>query len=72
MDSSNSGTNNPPSRFAHRRGSGPAFDSLVNAKRSTDPTSIARRASLHEQRPQTGFFGQMWHNFTRGPASPPK
>ncbi|KAI0125934.1 hypothetical protein BJ170DRAFT_685179 [Xylariales sp. AK1849] len=55
-----------------RRGSGPTFQGLMNQKRSTDPTQQARRQSLHEQKPQLGFVGQMWHNFTRGPSSPTK
>ncbi|KAI1265956.1 hypothetical protein F5Y18DRAFT_426469 [Xylariaceae sp. FL1019] len=55
-----------------RRSSGPSFDSLMNHKRSTDPHAAARRNSLNEQKPTAGFFGSMWHNFTRGPSSPPK
>ncbi|KAI1118004.1 hypothetical protein F5Y14DRAFT_400783 [Nemania sp. NC0429] len=35
----------------------------MNYKRSNDPNSIARRASLHEQKPQSGFFGSMWHKY---------
>ncbi|KAI0459251.1 hypothetical protein F5B21DRAFT_499436 [Xylaria acuta] len=52
-----------------RRSSGPSYESLMNHKRSNDPNSMARRASLSEQKPQSGFFGSMWHNFTRGPSS---
>jgi hypothetical protein len=52
--------------------SGPSFESLMAAKRSNDPAAMARRQSLHDQKPQAGFFGQMWHNFTRGPGSPSK
>ncbi|KAI1840326.1 hypothetical protein JX265_004739 [Neoarthrinium moseri] len=55
-----------------RRSSGPAFDGLMNQKRSSDPMSQARRQSLQEQKPAAGIFGQMWHNFTRGPSSPSK
>ncbi|KAI1193002.1 hypothetical protein F5X97DRAFT_54816 [Nemania serpens] len=55
-----------------RRSSGPSYESLMNYKRSTDPTSIARRASLNEQKPPSGFFGSMWYNFTRGSPSPAK
>ncbi|KAI1422865.1 hypothetical protein F5Y12DRAFT_573094 [Xylaria sp. FL1777] len=55
-----------------RRSSGPSYDSLMNYKRSSDPNSIARRASLSEQKPQSGFFGSMWHNFVRGPSSSTK
>ncbi|RWA13518.1 hypothetical protein EKO27_g1580 [Xylaria grammica] len=55
-----------------RRSSGPSYENLMNYKRSNDPTSMARRASLNEQKPQSGFFGSMWHNFTRGPQSPTK
>lgn len=61
-----------PSAFSRRRSSGPSFESLMAAKRSNDPVAMARRQSLHDQKPQAGFFGQMWHNFTRGPGSPSK
>ncbi|KAI1436725.1 hypothetical protein GGR50DRAFT_649316 [Xylaria sp. CBS 124048] len=54
-----------------RRSSGPAYEGLLNYKRSTDPSSIARRASLYEQKPPSGFFGSLWYNFTRGPAGSP-
>lgn len=43
--------------------SGPSYESLMNYKRSTDPTSIARRASLNEQKPPSGFFGSMWYKY---------
>ncbi|KAI0008876.1 hypothetical protein F4779DRAFT_618139 [Xylariaceae sp. FL0662B] len=74
MDSNKAATTTPsaPSPVSKRRGSGPSFNSLVNEKRSNDPSSMARRASLHDQQPQAGFFGKMWHNFTRGPSSPTK
>ncbi|KAK7969832.1 hypothetical protein PG988_008905 [Apiospora saccharicola] len=55
-----------------RLSSGPGFEGLMATKRTNDPSSQARRNSLHDQKPQAGFFGQMWHNFTRGPGSPPK
>ncbi|KAI1157951.1 hypothetical protein F5B18DRAFT_657158 [Nemania serpens] len=60
-----------------RRSSGPTFETLMNYKRSNDPSSIARRASLNEQKPQSGFFdlsiitnlfstppGRSFHNVT--------
>ncbi|KAK3341487.1 hypothetical protein B0T25DRAFT_573861 [Lasiosphaeria hispida] len=40
--------------------------SLTAQKRSSDPASLARRQSLHEQRPRVGFIGQMWNNWVRG------
>ncbi|KAI0876299.1 hypothetical protein GGS24DRAFT_499032 [Hypoxylon argillaceum] len=43
--------------------SGPSYESLMNYKRSNDPNSMARRASLNEQKPQSGFFGSMWHKY---------
>ncbi|KAI1660161.1 hypothetical protein F4813DRAFT_314971 [Daldinia decipiens] len=64
--------NPTPAGPSRRRGSGPTFEGLMNQKRGSDPSSIARRASLHDQKPQAGFFGQMWHNFTRGQQSPTK
>ncbi|KAJ2967441.1 hypothetical protein NUW58_g10452 [Xylaria curta] len=48
--------------------SGPSYDSLMNYKRSNDPNSMARRASLNEQKPQSGFFGSMWQKYV--PVSP--
>ncbi|KAK0731545.1 hypothetical protein B0H67DRAFT_639924 [Lasiosphaeris hirsuta] len=42
------------------------FESLTAQKRSNDPASLARRQSLHEQRPRVGFIGQMWNNWVRG------
>ncbi|KAI1747953.1 hypothetical protein F4782DRAFT_519052 [Xylaria castorea] len=59
--------NNDISNISPRQSSGPSYESLMNYKRSSDPNSIARRSSLSEQKPQSGFFGSMWHNFTRGP-----
>ncbi|KAJ8119986.1 hypothetical protein ONZ43_g3190 [Nemania bipapillata] len=44
--------------------SGPSYESLMNYKRSNDPNSMARRSSLNEQKPQSGFFGSMWQNGT--------
>ncbi|KAI1336851.1 hypothetical protein F5Y15DRAFT_392401 [Xylariaceae sp. FL0016] len=73
MDGSKAPTNaQAGSTASRRRSSGPSFDGLMNHKRSSDPQSMARRASLSEQKPQAGFFGTMWQNFTRGPSSPSK
>ncbi|KAI0533072.1 hypothetical protein GGR58DRAFT_506747 [Xylaria digitata] len=76
MDSTKSTTeqsqHQQSSTARRRRSSGPSYDGLMNYKRSNDPTSMARRASLNEQKPQSGFFGSMWYNFTRGPSSPTK
>ncbi|OTA55499.1 hypothetical protein K449DRAFT_438724 [Hypoxylon sp. EC38] len=72
MDGSKGNNVPTPANPMRRRGSGPTFDGLMNQKRASDPNSLARRASLHEQRPQAGFFGQMWNKFTRGPQSPTK
>ncbi|KAI8946923.1 hypothetical protein F4801DRAFT_35539 [Xylaria longipes] len=70
MDPSKSPTQQQQSSATRRRrSSGPSYDSLINSKRSNDPNSMARRASLSEQKPQSGFFGSMWHNFTRGPSN---
>ncbi|KAI1504311.1 hypothetical protein F5X99DRAFT_406029 [Biscogniauxia marginata] len=73
MDSSKSPVSGQPgSTASRRRGSGPSFEGLMSQKRGSDPNSMARRASLQDQRPQAGFFGQMWNTFTRGPQSPTK
>jgi len=37
------------------------FPSLMNQKQSEG--AAARRQSLHDQRPATGIFGQMWHKY---------
>ncbi|KXJ95975.1 hypothetical protein Micbo1qcDRAFT_231119 [Microdochium bolleyi] len=68
----NKGTSAEQSPSGRRRSSGPSFEGLMAQKRSNDPVHMARRQSLHDQKPQAGFFGSMWHNFTRGPGSPPK
>ncbi|KAI3323623.1 hypothetical protein HD806DRAFT_535447 [Xylariaceae sp. AK1471] len=61
------------STASRRRSSGPHFDSLMNHKRSTDPNAQARRASLHDQRPQAGFFGAMWQKYvSRSSLVPPE
>ncbi|KAH6646432.1 hypothetical protein BKA67DRAFT_664271 [Truncatella angustata] len=62
MDSNKGPTQETPSTSSRRRSSGPAFEGLMQHKRgSSDPMAAARRQSLNEQRPQAGFFGQMWH-----------
>ncbi|KAI1353005.1 hypothetical protein F5Y01DRAFT_73228 [Xylaria sp. FL0043] len=66
VDGSRQAQQSAPAR--RRRSSGPSYESLMNYKRSNDPVSIARRASLNEQKPPTGFFGSIWHNYVRGPA----
>lgn len=40
------------------------FASLHDQKRSTDPQQQARRLSLHEQRPKSGFIGKMWNKLS--------
>lgn len=37
------------------------FEGLTAQKRKDDPESIARRQSMNEQRPKSGFIGQMWN-----------
>ncbi|KAL2022771.1 hypothetical protein VTK56DRAFT_4587 [Thermocarpiscus australiensis] len=49
-----------------RRSSNVLFETLTAQKRKDDPVSVARRQSLNEQRPRTGFLGQMWDNWVRG------
>ncbi|KAI5861708.1 hypothetical protein GGS23DRAFT_127095 [Durotheca rogersii] len=74
MDSSKTGSSPTASSStsSRRRSSGPSFEGLVNQKRGSDPAALARRASLHDQKPRAGFFGRMWYDFTRGPVSPTK
>ena len=40
------------------------FSGLIDLKRnSQDASAAARKASFHEQRPQPGFLGQIWHKY---------
>ncbi|KAK1776807.1 hypothetical protein QBC45DRAFT_356631 [Copromyces sp. CBS 386.78] len=50
----------------HRRSSHALFEGLTAQKRRNDPASVARRKSLSEQRPPTGFIAKMWDNWVRG------
>ena len=52
------------------KGSGTLFESLQAQKRNSDPASVARRQSLHEQRPQAGFIGKMWNKYVLSLSSP--
>jgi hypothetical protein len=49
-----------------RRASHGLFEGLTAQKRRNDPASVARRQSLSEQRPPTGFIAKMWDNWVRG------
>ncbi|KAL8419657.1 hypothetical protein RB594_002734 [Gaeumannomyces avenae] len=69
--STSSASTDPGSPITPRRNSAGLFASLQEQKRSNDPASIARRQSLHEQRPPPGFIGKLWNNWVYGP-SPPK
>ncbi|KAH6845351.1 hypothetical protein B0I37DRAFT_416895 [Chaetomium sp. MPI-CAGE-AT-0009] len=62
-------TQQPPraqQHFPYRRPSHPLFEGLTAQKRKDDAESVARRQSLSEQRPATGFLGQMWNNWVYG------
>ncbi|KAK3954885.1 hypothetical protein QBC32DRAFT_67972 [Pseudoneurospora amorphoporcata] len=50
----------------HRRASHALFEGLTAQKRRNDPESVARRKSLSEQRPPSGFIAKMWDNWVRG------
>ncbi|KAK3300995.1 uncharacterized protein B0H64DRAFT_382388 [Chaetomium fimeti] len=50
----------------YRRPSHPLFEGLTAQKRKDDAASVARRQSMSEQRPATGFIGQMWNNWVYG------
>jgi len=44
--------------------SGGLFSGLMNQKRnSTDAAAAARRQSFHDQKPQAGIIGKMWHKY---------
>ncbi|KAK0618285.1 hypothetical protein B0T17DRAFT_618896 [Bombardia bombarda] len=60
---SSTGSSGPGSPTSPRRAShGGLFEGLQAQKRKDDPASIARRQSMNEQRPRSGFIGQMWNN----------
>ncbi|KAI9665088.1 MAG: hypothetical protein M1821_006536 [Bathelium mastoideum] len=63
----NGAPNSPTDR---RRSSGEKFAALHNLKRNSNPDAFAqRRTSVTEQTAaKPGFFGQLWHNYTRGGA----
>ncbi|ORY09017.1 hypothetical protein BCR34DRAFT_385150 [Clohesyomyces aquaticus] len=47
------------------------FANLHALKRPDDPDHAARRASFTDAKAKPGFIGSLWHNYTRGPSSPP-
>ncbi|KAH7369027.1 hypothetical protein B0T11DRAFT_327155 [Plectosphaerella cucumerina] len=57
--------NSPTS--GRRRSSNTMFQSLHDSRNAS---GSARRQSLHDQKPEAGFLGKMWQNFTQH--SPPK
>ncbi|KAK4153408.1 hypothetical protein C8A00DRAFT_33838 [Chaetomidium leptoderma] len=59
-------TSNPASPTSPRRASHALFETLTAQKRKDDPISIARRQSMSEQRPTSGFIGKMWNNWVYG------
>ncbi|KAK1972682.1 hypothetical protein LZ32DRAFT_652615 [Colletotrichum eremochloae] len=63
-------SNAPVSPTSRRRSSSTLFQGLMDQKRHEG--TAARRQSMTDSKPPPGFLGQMWHNWTRGPASPPK
>jgi len=53
-----------PSSPTDRRRSSGSFANLLNQKRgSMDEAAQARRASIHEQMPKSGFLGSMWNTY---------
>ncbi|EFX02477.1 hypothetical protein CMQ_5838 [Grosmannia clavigera kw1407] len=51
-----------------RRPSTGMFSSLQQLK--DDPTNLARRKSMHDQRPVPGMIGRWWNNYVYGINSP--
>ncbi|RAO66994.1 uncharacterized protein BHQ10_003006 [Talaromyces amestolkiae] len=54
-----------------RRSSGtgkPLFETLHSQKRGSfsDPSDEQRRKSYDEMMPEKGFFGKLWHGYTKG------
>ncbi|KAB5563621.1 hypothetical protein GE09DRAFT_1220166 [Coniochaeta sp. 2T2.1] len=56
-----SAESSPTSPTGRRRSSNSLFANLTAQKRSEDPASMARRQSMHDARPETGFIGKMWN-----------
>ncbi|RKU40190.1 hypothetical protein DL546_002173 [Coniochaeta pulveracea] len=72
ISSTESDTSNHGAPTSRRKSSSGLYANLNAINRGDDPASVARRQSMHDQRPATGFFGQMWNNYVRGPSSPSK
>jgi len=49
-----------------RRASHALFEGLTAMKRRDDPASVARRQSMSDQKPKSGFIGSMWNNWVHG------
>ncbi|ERT03054.1 uncharacterized protein SPSK_10114 [Sporothrix schenckii 1099-18] len=49
-----------------RRKSSSLFSSLEQQKRSNDPEQVARRASMHDQKPAPGMIGKWWSSYVHG------
>jgi hypothetical protein len=64
--SSAGSSNAASSPTSPRRASHGLFEGLTAQKRKDDPASMARRQSMNEQRPRSGFIGQMWNNWVHG------
>ncbi|CAK7228342.1 hypothetical protein SBRCBS47491_006871 [Sporothrix bragantina] len=56
------------SATSERRKSSGLFSSLEQQKRSENPEQMARRASMHDQKPAPGMFGRLWNNYVHGTA----
>ncbi|KAK3329553.1 hypothetical protein B0H66DRAFT_597129 [Apodospora peruviana] len=59
--SSTASSNSARSPTSPRRASHGLFEGLTQQKRGNDPISVARRQSMNEQRPRSGFIGKMWN-----------
>ncbi|KAG7292512.1 hypothetical protein NEMBOFW57_002547 [Staphylotrichum longicolle] len=62
-DSTTSTSSTGSAGSAMRRSSHGLFEGLEAQKRKDDPASIARRQSMNEQRPASGFIGKMWNKY---------
>ncbi|KAK1754912.1 hypothetical protein QBC47DRAFT_402262 [Echria macrotheca] len=66
---STSSTGSTSTSTSQRRASQGLFEGLTAQKRKDDPISIARRQSMSDQKPKSGFIGQMWNNWVYGTTS---
>ncbi|KAL1902883.1 hypothetical protein Sste5346_000794 [Sporothrix stenoceras] len=64
--SDSTGSSGSSGSFTGRRKSSGLFSSLEQQKRSDNPEQMARRASMHDQKPAQGMIGKWWSSYVYG------